>query len=396
MALQTAPTDKHSQSFSRFLSGFSFTLSLDGRGKGEGGWRTIFITSLICCFLMFSSFTYQLALPGRKLSFPADHYSHPDFKTEWWYYTGHLETESGKRYGYQVTFFRFGLRDRQKEIKDPPLFSELYMAHFALSDVQQGKFLFRERINRGHGDKAGAATDRYLVWNEDWKVEGSERTHVIQVNDRGTSLRLRLLSLKPPALHGQNGLSQKGEGDGRASYYYSLTRMQTEGEIVVGGKKEKVRGLSWMDHEFGSNQLREDQVGWDWFSIQLDNETELMLYLIRRKDGSPDPYSSGTLVKADGTTKHLRLEDFQIGILERWKSAKSGGNYPMKWKVAVPSEDIELEIVPAFRDQELITNRSTRVTYWEGAVQVGGTVRNKAILGSGYVEMTGYAGKLNL
>jgi len=154
--------------------------------------------------------------------------------------------------------------------------------------------------------------------------------------------------------------------------------------------------LSWMDHEFGSNQLREDQVGWDWFSIQLDNETELMLYLIRRKDGSPDPYSSGTLVKADGTTKHLRLEDFQIGILERWKSAKSGGNYPMKWKVAVPSEDIELEIVPAFRDQELITNRSTRVTYWEGAVQVGGTVRNKAILGSGYVEMTGYAGKLNL
>jgi predicted secreted hydrolase len=172
MALQTAPTDKHSQSFSRFLSGFSFTLSLDGRGKGEGGWRTIFITSLICCFLVFSSFTYQLALPGRKLSFPADHYSHPDFKTEWWYYTGHLETESGKRYGYQVTFFRFGLRDRQKEIKDPPLFSELYMAHFALSDVRQGKFLFRERINRGHGDKAGATTDRYLVWNEDWKVEG--------------------------------------------------------------------------------------------------------------------------------------------------------------------------------------------------------------------------------
>jgi predicted secreted hydrolase len=354
------------------------TLSLPGRGEGEG------------------SFTYQLALPGRKLSFPADHYSHPDFKTEWWYYTGHLETESGKRYGYQVTFFRFGLRDRQKEIKDPPLFSELYMAHFALSDVRQGKFLFRERINRGHGDKAGAATDRYLVWNEDWKVEGNKRTHVIQVNDRGTSLKLRLLSLKPPVLHGQNGLSQKGEGDGRASYYYSLTRMQTEGEIVVGGKKEKVRGLSWMDHEFGSNQLREDQVGWDWFSIQLDNETELMLYLIRRKDGSPDPYSSGTLVKADGTTKHLRLEDFQIGILERWKSAKSGGNYPMKWKVAVPSEDIELEIVPAFRDQELITNRSTRVTYWEGAVQVGGTVRNKAILGSGYVEMTGYAGKLNL
>ena len=396
MVLQTSPTEKDSQSSSRLLCAFSFSLSLDGRGKGEGDWRAVFIASLICCFLVFSGFTYQLALPGRKLSFPADHYSHPDFKTEWWYYTGHLETESGKRYGYQVTFFRFGLRDRQKEIKDPPLFSELYMAHFALSDIQQRKFLFRERINRGYGDKAGAATDRYLVWNEDWKVEGNERTHVIQVNDRGTSLRLRLLSLKPPVLHGQNGLSQKGEGEGRASYYYSLTRMQTDGEIVVDGQKERVRGLSWMDHEFGSNQLREDQVGWDWLSIQLDNESEVMLYLIRRKDGSPDPYSSGTLVKADGTTKHLGLNQFRVEILERWKSVKSGANYPMKWKVAIPAEEIELEITPVFRDQELITNRSTRVTYWEGAARIGGTVRNKSVLGSGYVEMTGYAGKLNL
>jgi predicted secreted hydrolase len=204
------------------------------------------------------------------------------------------------------------------------------------------------------------------------------------------------LSLKSPVLHGQNGLSQKGEGEGRASYYYSLTRMQTDGEIVVDGQKERVRGLSWMDHEFGSNQLREDQVGWDWFSIQLDNETELMLYLIRRKDGSPDPYSSGTLVKADGTTKQLGLNEFRVEILERWKSARSGANYPMKWKVAIPAEEIELEITPAFRDQELITNRSTRVTYWEGAVRVGGTVRNKSVLGSGYIEMTGYAGRLNL
>jgi predicted secreted hydrolase len=396
MVLQTSPTEKDSQSSSRLLCAFSFSLSLDGRGKGEGDWRAVFIASLICCFLIFSGFTYQLASPGRKLSFPADHYSHPDFKTEWWYYTGHLETESGKRYGYQVTFFRFGLRDRQKEIKDPPLFSELYMAHFALSDIQQRKFLFRERINRGYGDKAGAATDRYLVWNEDWKVEGNERTHVIQVNDRGTSLRLRLLSLKPPVLHGQNGLSQKGEGEGRASYYYSLTRMQTDGEIVVDGQKERVRGLSWMDHEFGSNQLREDQVGWDWFSIQLDNNTEVMLYLIRRKDGTPDPYSSGTLVGTDGRTQHLGLNEFRVEELERWKSPKSGANYPIKWKLMIPAKEIELEITPAFRDQELITNRSTRVTYWEGAVQVGGTVRNKSVLGSGYVEMTGYAGKLNL
>ena len=355
------------------------SLSLPERGEGEG------------------AFSYQLALPGRKLAFPADHYSHPDFKTEWWYYTGHLESESGKRYGYQVTFFRFGLRDRQQDVKDkPPLFTELYMAHFAVSDIDRKKFLFRERINRGYQGKAGAATDRYLVWNEDWKVEGDLKTHRIDVNDRGTRLSLRLSSLKAPVLHGQNGLSQKGEGEGRASYYYSLTRLKTEGELTINGKTEKVEGLSWMDHEFGSNQLREDQVGWDWFSLQLDDQTELMLYLIRRKDGSADPYSSGTLVKADGTTKHLKLEDFQIEILERWKSAKSGGNYPMRWKVTIPAEEIEVEIVPEFTDQELITNRSTRVTYWEGAVQIRGTVQRKPMTGAGYVEMTGYVGKPNI
>jgi predicted secreted hydrolase len=355
------------------------TLSLPGRGEGEG------------------SFTYQLALPGRKLTFPADHYSHPAFKTEWWYYTGHLESDSGKRYGYQVTFFRFGLRDRQSEIKDkPPLFTELYMAHFAVSDIDRKKFFFRERINRGYQGKAGAATDRYLVWNEDWKVEGDVKIHRIDVNDRGTRLSLSLNSLKPPVLHGDNGLSQKGEGEGRASYYYSLTQMKTEGEITINGKTEKVQGLSWMDHEFGSNQLTEDQVGWDWFSIQLNNETEIMLYLMRRKDGSVDPYSSGTLVNMDGTTKHLALNEFYVEVLDHWKSPRSGGNYPMCWKVTIPNQEIELKIAPEFTDQELITVRSTRVTYWEGAVQVSGTIRNRPMRGMGYVELTGYAGKLKI
>jgi len=346
--------------------------------------------------LATAAFTYQLALPGRKLSFPADHRSHPDFKTEWWYYTGHLETDGGRRYGYQVTFFRFGVRDRQKETKDEPLFTDLYMAHFALSDVAGEKFLFRERINRGYGEKAGAATDRYQVWNEDWRVEGDRSNHQIQVNDRGAQLRLSLKSLKPPVLHGQNGLSQKGEGEGRASYYYSLTRMQTEGELTIGGKKDKVRGLSWMDHEFGSNQLREDQVGWDWFSIQLDNGTELMLYLMRRKDGSVDPYSSGTLVQTNGMTKHLALKDFRVAVLERWKSPKSGADYPMKWKISIPADEAELEITPAFPSQELITSRSTRVTYWEGAARISGSIGKKPVGGSGYVEMTGYAGRPTL
>jgi len=324
--------EKISSSVFRFCTAFFFTLSLDGRGKGKGERYCAYGVALICCVVIFSGFTYQLALPGRELVFPADHYSHPDFKTEWWYYTGHLLADSGKRYGYQVTFFRFGIRDRQKNAGEPPLFSDLYMAHFALSDIAAKKFHFRERINRGYEDKAGAATDRYFVWNEDWKVEGGVRDHAIQVNERNTRLRLVLKSLKAPVLHGRNGLSQKGAGEGRASYYYSLTRMQTEGELTIDGRQEPVRGLSWMDHEFGSNQLRDDQLGWDWFSIQLNNNSELMLYLMRRNDGSIDPYSSGTLVNPDGTTKHLYLGDYRVEVLDRWKSPKSNGNYPMKWK----------------------------------------------------------------
>ena len=359
--------------------------------------RRWIVSGLAAVFFLASSFTYQPALPGRKLSFPRDHFSHPEFKTEWWYYTGHLGTESGKRYGYQATFFRFGLRDRQKGEKEtPPLFSDLYMAHFALSDKQQKKFFFRERANRGYGEKAGASVDRFRVWNEDWSVRARGRGHVIEMKDRDTALRLELAPLKPPALHGDKGLSRKGEGRGRASYYYSLTRLETEGELEIGGRKEKVHGVSWMDHEFGSDQLGENQVGWDWFSIQLDNRTEIMLYLIRRQDGSPDPYSSGTLINPDGAARHLALNDFRVEVLKRWKSPQSGGNYPMRWKVVIPSEKVELEILPFFEQQELDTRKSTKVTYWEGAVRVGGSYRGKPIQGLGYVEMTGYAGKLKV
>ncbi len=358
--------------------------------------RTILL-GLLLTLLVASSFSYRLAVPNRTISFPKDHFSHPDFRTEWWYYTGHLETAGGRSYGYQVTFFRYGLRDRQNAQGEiPPMFTDLYMAHFALSDKRSKKFVFRERVNRGRNGKAGASTARFLVWNEDWKVELKGKSHVITVKDRDRALRLRLTPLKPPVLHGQNGLSQKGEGKGRASYYYSLTRLQTDGEIEINGTTEKVRGLSWMDHEFGSDQLGEGQVGWDWFSLQLENQTELMLYIIRRKDGSADAFSSGTLVYKDGTTRHLPLGDFGMQVLHKWKSPQSGGTYPMGWQVSIPAENINLEVLPVFPMQELDTRKSTRVTYWEGAVQVQGVVGEKSVGGVGYVEMTGYAGRLKL
>jgi predicted secreted hydrolase len=209
-------------------------------------------------------------------------------------------------------------------------------------------------------------------------------------------LHLSLRSEKPPVLHGDHGYSQKGEGEGRASYYYSLTRMETSGELTIDGKREKISGFSWMDHEFGSNQLRDDQVGWDWFSIQLDDGRELMLYQLRRKDGSTDPYSSGTVVSAGGEKRHLLLKDFRIEVLEHWRSPKSGARYPIKWKLVIPSEAIEIEITPAFPDQELITSRSTRVTYWEGSVAVRAMRDGQGAAGRGYVEMTGYAGKVSI
>lgn len=352
--------------------------------------------ALVWVLLLSSSFTYQAALPGRTLKFPRDHFSHPDFKTEWWYYTGHLETESGQSYGYQVTFFRFGLRDRQEEGRGKAPFTDLYMAHFALSDKQGKKFRVAERANRGGAEKAGAAVDRYFVWNESWKVAAEGKSHVIEASDRDVSLRLRLTPEKSPVLHGDKGLSQKAEGEGRASYYYSFTRLKTEGELEIAGKREKVRGRSWMDHEFGSNQLTADQAGWDWFSVQLDNNVELMLYLMRRNDGSVDPHSSGTLVYADGKTRALALKDFQVRTLERWKSPKSGGDYPMRWRVTLPREGLDLEIAPFFADQELDTRKSTKVTYWEGAARVRGTFQKKSVAGLGYVEMTGYAGKVKL
>jgi predicted secreted hydrolase len=351
--------------------------------------------TLAAIWFLCSSFSYQLAVPGRKLVFPRDHFSHPDFKTEWWYYTGHFTTEKGDEYGYQATFFRFGVKDKQDE-KTEPLFTDLYMAHFALSDKQAKRFRVAERANRGYGGKAGAAVDRLLVWNEDWKLEARGDGHFIEIRDKDVTLKLRLKPVKPPVLHGQDGLSQKAEGAGRASYYYSLTRLATDGDLDIAGRNEKIIGQSWMDHEFGSNQLAEDQLGWDWFSLQLDDNTELMLYVMRRKDGSIDPYSSGTLVDRAGNTRHLALGDFKIEALDKWKSPASGAVYPMRWKVAVPGANLELQVAPFFPAQELETKRSTKVTYWEGSVAISGTSKGQSVRGLGYVEMTGYAGKLKV
>ena len=335
---------------------------------------------------------FRLALPGYTFSFPRDHYSHDDFRTEWWYYTGHLRAENGEEYGYQVTFFRSGMAEARA---NPSRWAakNLYLAHFAVSDIPRKTFRYFERVNRAGpaGSGAGASDTELRVWIGDWEVSGDGTTQRLRAREGELAVELTLVSQKPPVIHGENGVSRKGEGRGHASHYYSLTRLKTEGTLTIRGKSIPVTGLSWMDHEFGSTQLNPDQVGWDWFSLQLDDGAELMLYIIRKTDGRPDPYSGGTWIGADGRTVRLGQREFNVETLEHWKSPRGKGVYPIKWRLSVPTLNLELTVMPAFPDQELDTAKTTRVIYWEGAVSAEGLKQGRRLSGRGYVEMTGYA-----
>ncbi|MBI2369354.1 MAG: carotenoid 1,2-hydratase [Deltaproteobacteria bacterium] len=368
---------------------------------------------------------FRRALPGYQFSFPRDHYAHPEFKTEWWYYTGHLATAKGERYGYQLTFFRVGVADeapggagaaegrKGAEASSPPrgeraigqkgggkgpasrwAIRQLYFAHLAVTDVGRRAFHHAERLSRGALGEAGASTEALRVWLGGWEVRGEGEVHHLVADDGQIGLDLRLTPRKPPVVHGINGVSQKGEGEGFASHYYSLTRLQATGALTVGGRRLAVTGSSWMDHEFGSSQLKESQVGWDWFGLQLTGDTELMLYRIRRQDGTPDPHSSGTLIHPDGRTEHLPLQAVKVEVLGRWRSPRSGAVYPMGWRLSLPGHQGELTVTPLVQDQELETPKSTRVTYWEGAVTVSGRLGGRTVTGTGYVELVGYAERL--
>jgi predicted secreted hydrolase len=348
---------------------------------------------------------FKRAFPGRTFSFPQDHFSHPEFKTEWWYYSGHLQSQDPdkKSYGYQLTFFRTGLKREAKNRKSKWSIQNLYFAHLALTDESKKRFEYHEKIHRGSLGEAGASPYTagekiFRIWIEDWSVEGkgpAMRNHLLKAGDKDFGIELTLAPEKNPVIHGQNGISQKAEGEGYASHYYSISRLKTEGKIFIKTKEVPVQGISWMDHEFGSNQLREYQVGWDWFSIQLNNRMDLMFYQIRHRDGKMDPYSSGTIIFFDRNDQHLSLKEFQIEVLERWKSQKSGATYPSKWSAKIPGYQIELMLDPTVKDQELITKESTRVTYWEGSVKVEGKYQGDPIKGMGYVELTGYAQNLS-
>lgn len=352
----------------------------------------LILVGLLCWsgWLAFAT-SFRQALPGYEYAFPRDHASHESFKTEWWYYTGHLETVDKRRFGFELTFFRVG-NDRE-QLPDNPAWAlkNLYMAHFAVSDENGRRFFHTQKLNRGAYGFAGADSTRYHAWNENWSVELMDGVHHLKAYTPEYALDLTLLPAKPPVIHGKNGVSQKAACKGCASHYYSLTRLNTQGTITVDGQTHPVFGISWMDHEFGSNQLTQEQIGWDWFSLQLDDNTEVMLYLLRHKDGTLEPHSSGTVIYEDGSSRYLALKDFTVTPTGQWTSPKSGGVYPMGWRVVIPSEDLHLTVTPAFENQELHTPFLSGITYWEGSSSITGTRDTKKVSGKAYVEMTGYA-----
>jgi predicted secreted hydrolase len=332
----------------------------------------------------------------RKWSFPRDFGAHPEYRTEWWYFTGNLRDVSGKRYGYQLTFFRQGIRSKLPRPANPWDIRDLYLAHFAITDAFQNKFRAVDRLSRGGPALAGASLDGMSVWLLNWSARMKESVIFLEARDTGIELSLQLASQKPPVIHGQKGYSQKGPAQGQASYYVSLTDLKTRGGLKLQSSRPpiEVQGQSWFDQEFGSNQLTPEQTGWEWFSLHLSDGKDLMIYFLRLKDGAVEPASSGTLVAPDGSSRHLKLSDVTLSVLERWKSPRSKGEYPSRWRIQIPSAGIDLTLAPLISDQELNTEGSTGIIYWEGAVAGQGISGLRGVTCEGYAELTGYAGSL--
>jgi predicted secreted hydrolase len=347
---------------------------------------------LACCLLLLPIVDagYRDALPGYQYKFPRDYFSHPDFQTEWWYYTGNVRSADGRRLGFELTFFRQGV-DRNKDHASPWDVHDIYLAHLALSDLDGGAFYHTERINRAGPGIAGISESDGRIWNGNWQIRLQHENQELHANDQGFQLDLMLHSEKPPVLHGEDGVSQKAEGPGRASHYMSLTRLATSGRIDLQGKHLDVAGFAWMDHEFFTDQLEADQVGWDWLSLQLEDNTELMLFHIRRKDGSIDRYSAGTFIDARGKSMHLGVSDFTLQpIGEVWKSNVTNARYPIHWKIAVPKIGMELAAQTRLPSQEFTGGTLLAPNYWEGAIELNGYKMGSPVRGAGYLEMTGY------
>ncbi len=347
--------------------------------------------SLVCGEAPSTQPAFLEARAPRTWSFPRDHGRHDGFKTEWWYFTGNLRDSGGRRFGYQLTFFRTALNSNPTTRPSPWATNDLYFAHAAISDISGNSFLMHDRLERGRPGLAWASDQALHVNLLDWSAESEEKGIRLRALDKDMDIKLLCAGGRGPVLEGPGGVNAKGREPGQASYYYSMTRLETTGTLTVNGRAFSVAGLSWMDHEFSSNALGKDQVGWDWMGLQLKNGTDLMIYRLRDPSGASN-YLSGTEIETDGTPRHLSSRSIEISGIHPWKSPLTGGNYPQEWNLKVDGQE-QLIVRSLMPGQELTTGNSTKVNYFEGAAEVLDAHGNE--VGEGYLEMTGYAKSLN-
>lgn len=331
------------------------------------------------------------AYAPRPFTFPADHGAHADFRNEWWYVTGHLRAADGRRFGYQFTLFRIGLHPGPLPADSAWRAQQWYLGHFAISALDGGRHQARERYSRAALDLAGATREPLAIWLEDWRLDGGPDAGFpmrLRARDGGLSLDLQLTPLAPVVLQGEDGLSRKSSEPGNASYYYSFPRLASRGTLSLDGRNPAlaVEGTSWLDREWSTSALGPGQSGWDWFALQLADGRNLMLYRLRRSDGTTDPHSAGTLSDATGRTTRLTASGFTLTPEGRWTSPDGAAHYPAGWRLDIPSLGLKLRVRPQLADQEMRLS----VRYWEGAVAVDGHDAQGPVHGEGYLEMTRY------
>lgn len=357
----------------------------------------VFFSMLAIITLQSARGDYFTVTPPCQLEFPKDHGAHPGYKTEWWYYTGNVATATKDRFGYQLTFFRSQISPPESAKSWPHPTSawrtrQIYMGHLALTDINNNAYYMDQDLGRGALNIAGAVTDQAAthVFLKNWSLIIQENRHILKAITPEFGIDLILSPSKPPIPHGISGYSQKGEKPESASCYYSFTRLQTRGNIEIGKQTFQAAGLSWMDHEFSSAPLEKNIEGWDWFSIQFDNQTELMIYYLRKNDKTFSPASSGTFIDSDGKSHRLNIDDIRLKITRYWKSPHTAARYPAGWKITIPKHHIDAEIAPKVSDQEMRGSDNSGIAYWEGSISVSGSIAGKSVEGFGYVELTGY------
>jgi predicted secreted hydrolase len=348
--------------------------------------KIFFLFSVVLLLLVSPSSAddFRSVTEHSRPALPRDFFYRKDYRIQWWYFTGHLYDRSGREFGYELTFFVVGMQRRTYRSRFGA--DNIYISHFAVTDVNNRKYFFAEKADSGAFGFSGAEADRLRTWVDGNTLEGTTKKMHIRASGKGNEIDLMLVPSKPVVLNGEGGYSRKSqESPDFASLYFSYTDLQTEGTLRLGGSLFSVKGESWFDRELSSKSLSPEEAGWDWFSIQLDDNREVMLYLLRKKNGTFDSYSSGTFVFQNGAYRHLSLDDFSVRVLSHYRSKKTGADYPSSWDISIPSEKLSLRILPLVEDQEFLATRSTGNYYWEGACTVEGTAKGRA-----YVELTGY------